>query len=91
MTFTGWLQITLVLLAVLALAKPLGLYMAHVFAGERTFLSPVLRPLEAGFYRLAGLRAEQDVIIAFSACPQDILPINGRQSAPTEAHFEVLN
>ena len=60
MTFTGWLQIALVLLAVLALAKPLGLYMAHVFAGERTFLSPVLRPLEAGFYRLAGLRADQE-------------------------------
>ncbi|MGV8856294.1 MAG: potassium-transporting ATPase subunit KdpA [Devosia sp.] len=60
MTFTGWLQIAFVLIAVLALAKPLGLYVAHVFAGERTFLSPVLVPVEAGFYRLAGLRTDQE-------------------------------
>jgi K+-transporting ATPase ATPase A chain len=60
MTFIGWLQIGLVLLAVLLLAKPLGLYMARVFAGERTWLSPVLRPLESGFYRLAGIRPDHE-------------------------------
>jgi len=60
MTIFGWLQIGLVLLAVLLLAKPLGLYMARVFAGERTFISPVLSPFEAGFYRLAGIRPEQE-------------------------------
>jgi uncharacterized protein YcgI (DUF1989 family) len=37
------------------------------------------------------LRAEMDLIIAFSACPQDILPINGAGLQPTEAHFEILN
>ena len=37
------------------------------------------------------LRAEQDVIVAFSACPQDILPINGQHTKPTEAHFEVTD
>ena len=36
------------------------------------------------------LRAELDCIVAFSACPQDIVPINGLALRPTEAHFEVL-
>lgn len=35
------------------------------------------------------LRAEMDLVVAFSACPQDILPINGVGHAPTEAHFRV--
>jgi uncharacterized protein YcgI (DUF1989 family) len=35
------------------------------------------------------LRAERDLVIAFSACPQDILPINGRAGKPTEAHFTI--
>ncbi len=75
MSFPGWLQIGLVLAAVLLLAKPLGLYMARVFSGERTFLSPVLRPVEAGFYRLAGVRPDREqgwlgytlAMLAFSA------------------------
>ena len=37
------------------------------------------------------LRAEMDCVVAFSACPQDMLPINGPAMRPTEAHFEVLN
>ena len=41
-----WLQIGFVLVAVIVLVKPLGLYMARVFSGERTFLSPVLGPIE---------------------------------------------
>jgi len=36
------------------------------------------------------LRAEIDCIVAFSACPQDMLPVNGLAMRPTEAHFEVL-
>ena len=44
MTVNGWMQIALFALIVIALAKPLGGYMARVFDGERTFLSPVLRP-----------------------------------------------
>ncbi|KKB79341.1 ATPase [Devosia limi DSM 17137] len=61
MTWQGWLQIAAVLLAVLVIIKPLGLYMARVFAGDRTPLSPVLAPVETGFYRLAGVdpRREQ--------------------------------
>ena len=36
------------------------------------------------------LRAELDCIVALSACPQDMVPINGADMTPTEAHFEVL-
>lgn len=60
MTIIGWAQIGLVLIATLLLAKPLGLYMARVFSGERTWLSPVLSPVEAGFYKLAGVRREAE-------------------------------
>ncbi|WP_019996076.1 potassium-transporting ATPase subunit KdpA [Aureimonas ureilytica] len=55
MTVVGWLQILAILLAVLLCAIPLGHFMGRVFAGERTFLSPVLGPLERGLYRLAGV------------------------------------
>jgi uncharacterized protein len=36
------------------------------------------------------LRAEMDCVIAFSACPQDMVPINGVACTPTEAHFEIV-
>ncbi|MBW8283470.1 MAG: potassium-transporting ATPase subunit KdpA [Rhizobium sp.] len=60
MTIIGWLQISLLFLAVLVAIKPLGLYMARVFSGERTFLSPVLAPLEGGLYRLAGIQPDKE-------------------------------
>lgn len=60
MSLIGWLQIGFVLIAVLLLAKPLGLYMARVFSGEKTFLSPVLGPVERGFYALSGVRPEKE-------------------------------
>ncbi|MGZ7061000.1 MAG: potassium-transporting ATPase subunit KdpA, partial [Candidatus Angelobacter sp.] len=52
MTANGWLQITVFLLLVLAVTKPLGVYMAHVFNRERTFMDPVLRPIERLLYRV---------------------------------------
>ena len=55
MTGNGILQIALYFLVLLALTKPLGAYMAKVFAGERTFLHPVLRPLEVGLYKVCGI------------------------------------
>ncbi|TGD98031.1 potassium-transporting ATPase subunit KdpA [Methylobacterium nonmethylotrophicum] len=55
MTLAGWIQIALFCAAVLALVKPLGLYMTRVFSGARTPLSPLLRPVERGLYRLAGI------------------------------------
>ncbi|SHE49293.1 K+-transporting ATPase ATPase A chain [Kaistia soli DSM 19436] len=60
MSFVGWLQIAALFLAVLAVIKPLGLYMARVFQGERTFISPVLAPVERGFYRLAGVDDQRE-------------------------------
>ncbi|MBX4903435.1 potassium-transporting ATPase subunit KdpA [Rhizobium bangladeshense] len=54
MTLNGWLQILLYCGIVLLLVKPLGGYMTHVYNGERTFLSPVLVPIERGLYRMAG-------------------------------------
>ena len=55
MTLVGWAQIALVLALVLACAIPLSKFIADVYAGERTFLSPVIGPVERGFYRLAGV------------------------------------
>src|SRR5579864_5837044 len=55
MTINGWLQIVVFLALIFAVAKPLGLFMARVFAGERTFLDPVLRPIERLLYRLTGV------------------------------------
>lgn len=64
MTINGWLQIAIYVAVLTALAAPLGRFMARVFEGERTFLSPVLGPLERGFYRAAGVdeTAEQSWI-----------------------------
>jgi K+-transporting ATPase ATPase A chain len=47
-------------LAVLALSKPLGSFMARVFEGERTWLHPLLRPLERLTYKLCGIKEEQE-------------------------------
>jgi K+-transporting ATPase ATPase A chain len=55
MTVNGWIQIAIYCAIILALVKPLGWYMTAVFNGERTFLSPILRPVEAGLYRLGGV------------------------------------
>ena len=68
--------------------SPLNLFMnIPVLAGNKVdFLPPVSTP---GSYVV--LRAEMDCVVAFSACPQDMIPINGKNMTPTEAHFEVLD
>jgi potassium-transporting ATPase potassium-binding subunit len=55
MTVIGWLQILIYCAIIVALAAPLGWYMTRVFNGERTFLSPILRPVEIVLYRLGGV------------------------------------
>ena len=55
MTANGWLQIAMYLLLVLAVTKPLGVFMTHVFNREKTFLDPALRPIERLVYRLTGV------------------------------------
>jgi K+-transporting ATPase ATPase A chain len=60
MTFDGWIQIALFGVVIVLLVKPFGGYMTRVFAGERTFLSSVLGPLERGIYRLSGVDERSD-------------------------------
>jgi K+-transporting ATPase ATPase A chain len=65
MTVNGWLQIALFYALIILIVKPLGSYMTRVFSGERTFLSPVLGPVERGVYRLCGVdqRREQSWVV----------------------------
>jgi K+-transporting ATPase ATPase A chain len=55
MTLNGWVQILLFLVLILAVTKPLGIFMARVFNRERTFLDPVARPVERLLYRATGV------------------------------------
>jgi K+-transporting ATPase ATPase A chain len=60
MTAIGWIQIILYCAVVVALVKPLGGYMTRVFNGERTFLSPILRPAEVGIYWVGGVDEKRE-------------------------------
>jgi potassium-transporting ATPase potassium-binding subunit len=60
MTINGWLQIALFCVLLLLITRPFGGYMTRVFSGERTLLSPVLRPFERGIYRLCGVDETQE-------------------------------
>jgi K+-transporting ATPase ATPase A chain len=60
MTLNGWVQIGLFCLLIALLVKPLGGYMTKVFQGDRTLLSPVLRPCEVALYRLSGVRETEE-------------------------------
>ncbi len=59
-TLNGVLQVLLYLFLILLLTKPIGLYMTHVFNGERTWLSPVVVPIERLFYWLCGINPEEE-------------------------------
>ena len=61
MTTNGWLQILLFFAIILAITKPLGVFMAHVFNREKTFLDPVLRPVERLIYRVTGVNEEREM------------------------------
>src|SRR5271156_2253945 len=60
MTIVGWIEIALFCVVVVALVRPLGGYIARVFNGERTFLSPVLRPIEAALYWAGGVDPKRE-------------------------------
>ena len=60
MTVPGWLQIALVLLAVLGAAIPTSAYITRIYNGEKTLLSPVFSPLERGLYRVAGIDGSRE-------------------------------
>ncbi len=60
MTINGWVQIALLCVLLTLLVLPLGRYMTRVFMGERTLLSPVLRPLERVLYAISGVREDEE-------------------------------
>lgn len=60
MTLNGWIQIALFCAIVTLLVKPLGAYMTRIFNGERTLLSPVLRPVERGLYAACGVDEREE-------------------------------
>ena len=68
--------------------SPLNLFMNIPWeeGGGLAFAAPVTKPGDHVLFE-----ANLDVVVAFSACPQDILPINGEARDPTEAHFEILD
>jgi potassium-transporting ATPase potassium-binding subunit len=61
MTTNGWIQIGVFLALILAITKPLGVFMARVFSGERTFLDPIARPIERLLYRVTGVDEKHEM------------------------------
>jgi K+-transporting ATPase ATPase A chain len=61
MTANGWFQMAAFFLVVLAVTKPLGIFMARVFSSEKTILDPVLRPVERLLYRLTGVDESREM------------------------------
>jgi K+-transporting ATPase ATPase A chain len=61
MNIFSWLQLIFYMVVLIALAKPLGMFMARVYQGERTFLDPVLQPVEKLIYRLSGVRPDEEM------------------------------
>jgi K+-transporting ATPase ATPase A chain len=61
MTANGWLQILFLLLVVLLVTRPLGAFMARVFSRERTWLDPVMRPVERILYKLTGVDEDHEM------------------------------
>src|SRR5512142_94481 len=81
MTANGWFQILVFLAIVALITKPLGIFMTHVFNREKTFLDPVLRPIERLIYRLTGVEEGHEMhwteyaasMLLFSAAPMLLL------------------
>ncbi len=61
MSANGWLQFALYSLILLATVRPVGAYMARVFEGERTWLDPILKPIERLIYKLSGVNATEEM------------------------------
>src|ERR1700736_5838480 len=61
MTANGWFQIGFFLLVIFLITKPLGVFLSRVFSGQRTFLNPVLRPIEKLIYRLTGIDEKHEM------------------------------
>ena len=61
MSANGWLQFALFSLILLASVRPVGIYLTRVLEGERTWLDPVLRPIERLLYKLCGVNHAQEM------------------------------
>jgi K+-transporting ATPase ATPase A chain len=61
MSVNGWLQFAIYCLVLLATVRPVGIYMARVFEGERTWLDPVLRPIERLIYKLCAVNSDNEM------------------------------
>jgi len=61
MTANGWFQILLFLALIFLVTKPMGVFMARVFSRERTFMDPVLRPIERALYRVTGVDEKHEM------------------------------
>ncbi|HUB52021.1 MAG TPA: potassium-transporting ATPase subunit KdpA, partial [Terracidiphilus sp.] len=61
MTAYGWLKFAVYSIALLAVTRPVGIYLARVFEGERTWLDPVLRPIERLLYKICGVNHEKEM------------------------------
>ncbi len=89
MTANGWFQIAFFLLLILAVTKPLGIFMANVFERRRTFMDPVLRPVERLVYRMTGVKEETEMrwteyaiaMLMFSAVSMVVLYLMQRAQA----------
>src|SRR5438309_4750806 len=86
MTINGWLQIGFFLLLVFLVTKPMGVFMARVFNREKTFLDPILRPLERLLYRVTGVDENHEMrwteyaiaMLLFSLVSMIVLYLMGR-------------
>ncbi|MGO9437521.1 MAG: potassium-transporting ATPase subunit KdpA [Terracidiphilus sp.] len=61
MTANGWLQFVIYSIVLILIVRPVGLYLAKVFEGERTWLDPLLRPIERLTYKLCGVQADHEM------------------------------
>ncbi len=61
MSANGWLQFAIYSIVLLATVRPVGIYLARVLEGERTWLDPVLRPFERLIYKLCGVNADKEM------------------------------
>jgi K+-transporting ATPase ATPase A chain len=95
MTNNGWFQILLFLLVVLALTKPLGSFMTRVFNRDKTFLDPIMRPIEELVYRLTGVNETKEMrwteyacaMVTFSGVTMFVLYVLQR----IQGHLKILN
>ena len=89
MTANGWFQIAFFLVLILAVTKPLGIFMANVFERKRTFMDPVLRPVERLIYRMTGVKEDTEMrwteyaiaMLMFSAVSMVVLYLMQRAQA----------